>query len=146
MYMLARKLGFAEQMFKNIKVVDGAVSAEIFCARIQIAAAVDGYCGQSPERLKAHMHNQSSSTCHAARTEGRSGVGGDVSACRAVSGEPQIQAPGFRFLYNTNLPVRRRRRIPARVSVWSATAKAACRWSYSAGSDQGRYPEFTSAC
>jgi formate dehydrogenase major subunit len=53
MYMFARKFGFADRMFKNIKVESGRL--RIFCAR-SIAAA--GRPGQSPERLKAHMKNQ----------------------------------------------------------------------------------------
>jgi len=38
MYLLARKFGFADRMFKNIKVENNAVSAEDICAR-SIAAA-----------------------------------------------------------------------------------------------------------
>src|SRR5882757_8719754 len=46
MYMLARKLGFAEQMFKNIKVVDGAVLAEDILREINRGGWSTGYCGQ----------------------------------------------------------------------------------------------------
>ena len=38
MYMFARKFGFADQMFKNIKVENGAVRPRTSCAR-SIAAA-----------------------------------------------------------------------------------------------------------
>ena len=58
MYMLARKLGFADRMFKNIKVENGAVSAEDILREINRGGWSTGYCGQSPERLKAHMKNQ----------------------------------------------------------------------------------------
>src|SRR6266481_902212 len=58
MYMLARKLGFADQMFKNIKVENGVVSAEDILREINRGGWSAGYCGQSPERLKAHMRNQ----------------------------------------------------------------------------------------
>ena len=58
MYLLARKLGFAEQMFKNIKVENGSVSAEDILREINRGGWSTGYCGQSPERLKAHMANQ----------------------------------------------------------------------------------------
>ena len=72
MYLLARKLGFAEQMFKNIKVENGAVSAEDILREINRGGWSTGYCGQSPERLKAHMANQSKIRRRdAARAEGR---------------------------------------------------------------------------
>ena len=58
MYMLARKLGFADQMFKHIKVENGAVSAEDILREINRGGWSTGYCGQSPERLKLHMANQ----------------------------------------------------------------------------------------
>ena len=58
MYMLASKLGFADKMFKNIKAENGAVSAEDILREINRGGWSTGYCGQSPERLKAHMRNQ----------------------------------------------------------------------------------------
>ncbi len=57
-YRIASKLGFAESMFKNIKVVDGVPSAEDLLREINRGGWSTGYCGQSPERLKAHMKNQ----------------------------------------------------------------------------------------
>src|SRR5260370_1746749 len=59
MHLVARKLGFADRMFKNIKVENGAVSAEDILREINRGGWSTGYCGQSPERLKAHMRNQS---------------------------------------------------------------------------------------
>ncbi len=58
MYMFAKKFGFADKMFKNIKVENGAVSAEDILREINRGGWSTGYCGQSPERLKAHMKNQ----------------------------------------------------------------------------------------
>src|SRR5258705_12489436 len=58
MYMLATKLGFADRMFKNIKVANGAFSAYDIRREINRGGWSTGYCGQSPERLKAHMKNQ----------------------------------------------------------------------------------------
>src|SRR3982074_3656159 len=52
MYLLARKLGFADRMFKNIKVDNGAVSAEDILREINRGGWSTGYCGQSPERRK----------------------------------------------------------------------------------------------
>ena len=58
MYLLAEKLGFAEQMFKNIKVENNVPVAEDILREINRGGFSTGYCGQSPERLKLHMANQ----------------------------------------------------------------------------------------
>ena len=58
MYLLARKLGFADRMFKNIKVNGTEPVAEDILREINRGGWSTGYCGQSPERLKAHMKNQ----------------------------------------------------------------------------------------
>ena len=58
MYLLAKKLGFADQMFKNIKVENNVPVAEDILREINRGGWSTGYCGQSPERLKSHMANQ----------------------------------------------------------------------------------------
>src|SRR6185436_7111883 len=62
MYLLARKLGFADRMFRNIEVKDGpkgpAVSAEGILREMNRGLWSIGYTGQSPERLKLHMEHQ----------------------------------------------------------------------------------------
>jgi formate dehydrogenase major subunit len=108
MYMLARKLGFAEQMFKNIKVENGAVSAEDILREINRGGWSTGYCGQSPERLKAHMRNQSKFdvvTLRAPKDDPE--VGGDYYGLPwPCWGTPEFKHPGTPVLYNTDLPVK----------------------------------------
>ena len=108
MYLLARKLGFAEQMFKNIKVENGAVSAEDILREINRGGWSTGYCGQSPERLKAHMRNQSKFdlvTLRAPKDDPE--VGGEYYGLPwPCWGTPQFKHPGTPILYNTNLPVK----------------------------------------
>ncbi|MFC0373806.1 formate dehydrogenase, partial [Methylobacterium isbiliense] len=58
LYLLAKKLGFAESLFKNIKVENNVPLAEDILREINRGGWSTGYCGQSPERLKAHMRNQ----------------------------------------------------------------------------------------
>ena len=58
MYLLAVKLGFADKMFKNIKVENNVPVAEDLLREINRGGFSTGYCGQSPERLKLHMANQ----------------------------------------------------------------------------------------
>jgi formate dehydrogenase major subunit len=58
MYVLAKRLGFADEMFKNIAVRDGAVVVEDILREINRGTWSLGYTGQSPERLRAHMRHQ----------------------------------------------------------------------------------------
>jgi formate dehydrogenase major subunit len=107
MYMLAKKLGFAEQMFKNIKVENGAVSAEDLLREINRGGWSTGYCGQSPERLKAHMRNQAKFdlvTLRAPKDDPE--VGGDYYGLPwPCWGTPELRHPGSPILYNNNLPI-----------------------------------------
>ena len=57
MYLLARKLGFADQLFKNITVDGTKPRAEDILREINRGSLSTGYTGQSPERLK-HMEHQ----------------------------------------------------------------------------------------
>ena len=76
MYLLARKLGFADRMFKNIKVENNAVSAEDILREINRGGWSTGYCGQSPERTQgAHEKPCQVRSGHPAGTKGRSGGG-----------------------------------------------------------------------
>src|SRR5260370_39442311 len=59
MYLLARKLGFDDQMFKNIKAENSHVSAEDILREINRGGWSTGYFRQSPERRHAHMLHHS---------------------------------------------------------------------------------------
>jgi formate dehydrogenase major subunit len=108
MYMLARKFGFAELMFKNIKVENGVVSAEDILREINRGGWSTGYCGQSPERLKAHMRNQAKFdlvTMRAPKDDPE--VGGEYYGLPwPCWGTPEFKHPGTPLLYNTHLPVK----------------------------------------
>jgi formate dehydrogenase major subunit len=106
-YKLAGKFGFADRMFKNIKVENGEVSAEDILREINRGGWSTGYCGQSPERLKAHMRNQHKFdlvTLRAPKDDPE--VGGDYYGLPwPCWGTPELRHPGTPILYNTNLPV-----------------------------------------
>jgi formate dehydrogenase major subunit len=156
MYMLAAKLGFADRMFKNIKVENGAVSAEDILREINRGGWSTGYCGQSPERLKAHMANQSKFDLVTLRApKDVPGIGGDYYGLPwPCWGTPEIRHPGTHTLYNTNLNVmdggstfrarfgvEREEKLPdgstRKVSLLADK-------SFSVGSEiQDGYPEFT---
>jgi formate dehydrogenase major subunit len=147
MYLFARKLGFAEEMFKNIKVVAGEVSAEDILREINRGGWSTGYCGQSPERLKAHMHNQSKFdvvTLRAPKDDPE--VGGEVYGLPwPCWGTPEFKHPGTPILYNTNLPVKEGGgTFRARFGVERNGVSLLSDGSYSAGSEiKDGYPEFT---
>src|SRR3546814_12779101 len=54
-YLLPKKLGFADTLFKNIEVENNVTSAGDLLREINRGAGSPGYCGQSPERLTAHQ-------------------------------------------------------------------------------------------
>jgi formate dehydrogenase major subunit len=107
MYLLAKKLGFADKMFKNIKVENDSPVAEDLLREINRGGWSTGYCGQSPERLKAHMKNQAKFdlvTLRAPKDDPE--VGGDYYGLPwPCWGTPELRHPGSPVLYNTNLPI-----------------------------------------
>jgi formate dehydrogenase major subunit len=108
MYMLTRKLGFADPMFKNIKVENGSVSAEDILREINRGGWSTGYCGQSPERLKAHMRNQAKFDVVTLRApQNDPEVGGEYYGLPwPCWGTPEFKHPGTPVLYDTSLPVK----------------------------------------
>jgi formate dehydrogenase major subunit len=107
MYLLAEKLGFAEPMFKNIKVDGKKPSAEDLLREINRGGFSTGYCGQSPERLKAHIRNQDKFDLVTLRApKDAPEVGGDYYGLPwPCWGKPEMRHPGSAILYNTNLRV-----------------------------------------
>jgi formate dehydrogenase major subunit len=107
MYLLAKKLGFADKMFKNIKVENNLPSAEDLLREINRGGWSTGYCGQSPERLKAHMKNQAKFDLVSLRApKDDPEVGGDYYGLPwPCWGTPELRHPGTPVLYNTNLSI-----------------------------------------
>ncbi|PWB63891.1 MAG: formate dehydrogenase, partial [Bradyrhizobiaceae bacterium] len=146
MYLLAKKLGFAEQMFKNIKVENNLPSAEDLLREINRGGFSTGYSGQSPERLKAHMKNQGKFdlvTLRAPKDEPE--IGGDYYGLPwPCWGTPQIRHPGTHTLYNPNLHVKDGGgTFRARFGVERNGVSLLADGVYSVGSEiQDGYPEF----
>jgi formate dehydrogenase major subunit len=155
MYMLAQKLGFADRMFKNIKVENNVPLAEDILREINRGGWSTGYCGQSPERLKAHMRNQDKFDLVTLRApKDTPEVGGDYYGLPwPCWGTPEIRHPGTHQLYNTHLHVkdgggtfrarfgveREEKQADGTVRKVSLLANG----SYSQGSEiQDGYPEF----
>jgi formate dehydrogenase major subunit len=147
MYLLAKKLGLADLMFKNIKVENNRPSPEDLLREINRGGWSTGYCGQSPERLKAHMKNQSKFdlvTTRAPKDDPE--VGGDYYGLPwPCWGTPEIRHPGSPILYNTNLHVKDGGgTFRARFGIERNGETLLAVDSYSVGSEiQDGYPEFT---
>jgi len=102
LYLLAKKLGFEDKMFKNIKVTNNLPLAEDVLREINRGGFSTGYCGQSPERLKAHMANQDKFHLVTLRAEKNvPEVGGDFYGLPwPCWGTPDLKHPGTHRLYN----------------------------------------------
>ena len=105
MYRLATKLGFADKMFKNIKVENNVPVAEDILREINRGGWSTGYCGQSPERLKLHMANQKDFDLVTLRAKDGPCKGDYYGLPWPCWGTPELKHPGTHTLYNTNLHV-----------------------------------------
>jgi formate dehydrogenase major subunit len=106
MYLLAKKLGFADQMFKNIKVENNVPIAEDVLREINRGGWSTGYCGQSPERLKSHMANQQDFDMLTQKAATGPNKGDYYGLPWPCWGTPEFKHPGTPLLYNTNLSVK----------------------------------------
>jgi formate dehydrogenase major subunit len=105
MYRLAVKLGFADKMFKNIKVENNVPVVEDILREINRGGWSTGYCGQSPERLKLHMANQKDFDLVTLRASDGPCKGDYYGLPWPCWGTPELKHPGTHTLYNTNLHV-----------------------------------------
>ena len=158
MYRLAVKLGFADRMFKNIKVENNVPVAEDLLREINRGGWSTGYCGQSPERLKLHMANQKDFDLVTLRASDGPCKGDYYGLPWPCWGTPELKHPGTHTLYNTNLHVMEgggtfRARFGVERVVKTKDAQGVeqevrhnllAEGSYSVGSEiQDGYPEFT---
>src|SRR5207302_7944250 len=147
MYLMAKKLGLADKMFKNIKVENNVPLAEDLLREINRGGWSTGYCGQSPERLKAHMKNQAKFdlvTLRAPKDDPE--VGGDYYGLPwPCWGKPEVRHPGTPILYNSTLPVMDGGSgFRARFGVEYKGANLLAEGAYPPGSEiTDGYPEFT---
>jgi formate dehydrogenase major subunit len=113
LHQLAAKLGFADRMFKNIRMVKGKLGdepePESVLREINRGGWSTGYCGQSPERLKAHMANQDKFDIVTLRTlpGAPAEIAGDHYGLPwPCWGKPEMRHPGSPILYNTTQAVK----------------------------------------
>ncbi|MBB4002008.1 formate dehydrogenase subunit alpha [Aurantimonas endophytica] len=144
-YDFAEKLGFSADMFKNIAVEGGHVLAEDILREINRGGFSTGYCGQSPERLKAHMRNQDKFDLVTLRAPADTpDVGGEYYGLPwPCWGTPEMKHPGSPILYRTDVPVwEGGGTFRARFGVERNGATLLAEDSFSAGSElTDGYPE-----
>jgi formate dehydrogenase major subunit len=146
-YLMAKKFGFADKMFKNIKVDNNLPLAEDVLSEMNRGSWSTGYCGQSPERLKLHMANQKDFDLVTTRAKDGPCKGDYYGLPWPCWGKPEVKHPGSPLLYNTNLHVMDGGgTFRARFGVERDGVNLLAEGSYSLGSEiKDGYPEFTIA-
>ena len=102
MYMLAKKLGVADQMFKNIKVNGEEPLIEDITREINAGMWTIGYTGQSPERLKAHQQAWGTFDYDTLKAEGGPADGDYYGMPWPCWGTAEMGHPGTPNLYDTS--------------------------------------------
>jgi formate dehydrogenase major subunit len=144
-YKFAKKLGFADRMFRKIKVTNDEPLIEDVTREFNGGMWTIGYTGQSPERLKAHMANQ-----HIFDKTSLKAVGGELDGEYyglpwPCWGTADMKHPGTPLLYDTNKPVAEGGLcFRARFGVEHEGNNLLAEGSYPVGSEiKDGYPEFT---
>ena len=147
MHMLATKLGFADQMFKNIKVNDGEPLIEDVTREFNKGMWTIGYTGQSPERLKLHMANQATFDKTTLQARGGPADGDYYGLPWPCWGTADMKHPGTPILYDTSKPVAEGGLcFRARFGVERDGENLLAEGSYPVGSEiKDGHPEFTMA-
>jgi formate dehydrogenase major subunit len=147
MYLFAKKLGYADQMFKNIKVNGTEPLVEDITREFNRGMWTIGYTGQSPERLRMHMANQHTFDKTTLRAVGGPADGETYGLPWPCWGTPEMKHPGTHILYDTSKPVAEGGLcFRARFGVERNGENLLADGSYPVGSEiKDGYPEFTMA-
>ncbi|WP_448192264.1 formate dehydrogenase subunit alpha [Azospirillum sp. sgz301742] len=147
MYLLARKLGLADEMFKHITVEGTRPVPEDILREMNRSCISTGYTGQSPERLKLHMKHQADFDKISMRAESGPCKGEYYGLPWPCWGHPELKHPGSAILYDTSKHVMEGGGVfRARFGVERDGVSLLAEGSYSKGSEiQDGYPEFTMA-
>jgi formate dehydrogenase major subunit len=145
LYLLAKKLGFADEMFKHIEVNNNQPSVEDTLREINHGTWTIGYTGQSPERLKEHAKYRRTFNTTTLRAEGGPLDGEYYGLPWPCWGTADMKHPGTPILYDPSKPVAEGGLVfRARFGVERNGVSLLAEDSYSAGSEiRDGYPEFT---
>ncbi len=147
LYLLAKKLGFADQMFKNIKVNGEEPLVEDITREFNRGTWTIGYTGISPERLRLHMANQQTFDKTTLQAVGGPCDGDYYGLPWPCWGTPEMKHPGTPVLYDTSKSVAEGGMgFRARFGVERAGQNLLAEGSFPQGSEiEDGYPEFTMA-
>ena len=147
MYLLAKKLGFADEMFKNIKVENNEPLIEDITREFNRGMWTIGYTGQSPERLKLHMANQHTFDKTSLQARGGPADGDYYGLPWPSWGTAEMGHPGTPVLYDPSKPVAEGGLcFRARFGVERDGDNLLAEGSYPVDSEiKDGYPEFTMA-
>ncbi|MCW8975850.1 MAG: formate dehydrogenase subunit alpha, partial [Sedimenticola sp.] len=145
MYKLARKLGFDEQLFKNIKVNGEEPLVEDITREFNSGMWTIGYTGQSPERMKKQQQNWGTFNYDSLLAEGGPCDGEFFGLPWPCWGTAEMGHPGTPNLYDTSKSVAEGGlTFRARFGVERNGESLLANGSYSKGSEiKDGYPEFT---
>nr|WP_298372786.1 formate dehydrogenase subunit alpha [uncultured Halomonas sp.] len=145
MYLLAKKLGFAEQMFKNIQVNGNEPLIEDITREFNKGMWTVGYTGQSPERLKLHQQNWHTFSFETLQAESGPAKGDYYGLPWPCWGNPDMAHPGTPLLYDMSKSVKEGGlTFRARFGVERDGVNLLADGVFSKGSDlNDGYPEFT---
>ncbi|MGB5706837.1 MAG: formate dehydrogenase subunit alpha [Arenicellales bacterium] len=105
MYKFAKKLGFADELTKNIAVNDDEPLIEDITLEFNKGMWTIGYTGQSPERLKKHMENKHTFNTTTLKAEGGPCDGEYYGMPWPCWGTAEMGHPGTPILYDPSKPV-----------------------------------------
>ncbi|NNF96828.1 MAG: formate dehydrogenase subunit alpha, partial [Halobacteria archaeon] len=144
MYKFAKKLGFVDQMFKNIKVSNDEPLIEDITREFNRGMWTIGYTGQSPERLKLQQQNWGTFDFTSLLAEGGPCDKEYYGMPWPCWGTPEMKHPGTPNLYDTSKAVADGGlTFRARFGVERNGVNLLAEGSYSRGSGiKDGYPEF----
>jgi formate dehydrogenase major subunit len=106
LYLFAKKLGFADEMFKNIQLNGNMPDPADTLREINRGVWTIGYSGISPERLKLHAKHRGDFDVVSLRAQGGPADGDVYGLPWPCWGTPEMKHPGTHVLYDPSLPVK----------------------------------------
>ncbi|QEA40010.1 formate dehydrogenase subunit alpha [Pistricoccus aurantiacus] len=145
MYLLARKLGFGNELVKNYEMNGDEPLIEDITREFNRGMWTVGYTGQSPERLKEHQKNWHTFSFNDLKAKKGPAKGDYYGLPWPSWGTPEMRHPGTPILYDTSKPVSEGGlTFRARFGIEHDGVSLLADGVYSENSDlDDGYPEFT---
>ena len=145
MYKLATKLGFGEELTKNIEVTNDEPLIEDITREFNRGMWTIGYTGQSPERIKEHMKHRNTFDEGTLQAKGGPLDGEYYGMPWPCWGDADMKHPGTPNLYDPSKPVAEGGlNFRARFGVERDGVNLLAEDSWSVGAEiEDGYPEFT---